>query len=86
MGPMERTGKTIRDLVQFKGSHYHDSVFTWSTPPAVTDIEFYNSTKLGEKYANNIFGGDFLNGNLYFFTVNKERNGLVLDNIGGFKI
>ncbi|HEX2558092.1 MAG TPA: PQQ-dependent sugar dehydrogenase, partial [Nitrososphaera sp.] len=81
-GPIERTGKTTDGLVQFKGSHYQDPVFTWATPPAVTDIEFFKSTKLGEKYANNIFVGDYNNGNLYFFTVNKERSGLVLDGNG----
>jgi glucose/arabinose dehydrogenase len=81
-GPIERTGKTADSLVQFKGSHYHDPAFTWATPPAVTDIEFLKSTKLGEKYANNIFVGDYVNGNLYFFTVNSERNGLVLDGNG----
>ena len=80
MGPIG--GKSIDSLVQFKGSHYQDPVFTWTEPPAVTDIEFYNSTKLGDKYTNNIFVGDFNNGNLYFFTVNKERNGLVLDGNG----
>ena len=44
----------------------------------MTDIEFLNSTRLGEKYANNIFVGDIVNGNLYFFTVNDARDGLEL--------
>jgi len=82
MGPIERTGKTADGLVQFKGSHYQDPVFTWSVPPAVTDIEFFKSAKLGEKYANNIFVGDFNDGTLYFFTINKERTGVVLDGNG----
>ena len=80
MGPSGSKG--IGGLVQFKGTHYQDPVFTWTVPPAVTDIEFYNSTKLGDKYTNNIFVGDFNNGNLYFFTVNKDRNGLMLDSNG----
>ena len=48
----------------------------------VSRFEFFKSAKLGEKYANNIFVGDYVNGNLYFFTVNNERNGLVLDGSG----
>jgi glucose/arabinose dehydrogenase len=42
----------------------------------VTDIEFFNSDKLGEKYRNNIFVGDVNNGNLYFFEANQNRTGL----------
>ena len=80
MGPIERTGKTVNDLVQFEGSHYADPVFSWRQSLGITDIEFLDSTKLGEKYAYNIFVGDINNGNLYFFTVNDNRTGLVLDN------
>jgi glucose/arabinose dehydrogenase len=64
--------------MQFEGSHYADPVFSWADAQGVTDIEFLNSTKLGGKYANNIFVGDINNGNLYFFTVNDARNGLEL--------
>jgi len=78
IGPIERTGKSVDDLVQFKGSHYANPVFSWLQPQGITDIEFFNSTKLGEKYENNIFVGDINNGNLYFFTVNKDRTGLAL--------
>jgi hypothetical protein len=42
----------------------------------VTDIEFLNSSKLGSRYANNIFVGDINNGNLYYFELNKTRTGL----------
>jgi glucose/arabinose dehydrogenase len=42
----------------------------------VTDIEFFNSTELGDKYKDNIFVGDINNGNLYFFEVNGERTGM----------
>ncbi len=82
IGPIERSGKSTSDLVQFRGSHYDNPVFSWHQPIGVTDIEFFNSTKLGEKYANNIFVGDINNGNLYFFTVNKDRTGLVLNGTG----
>jgi glucose/arabinose dehydrogenase len=78
MGPMSRTSADEGDLVMFEGSHYADPLFSWREPVGVTDIEFLNSTRLGEKYENNIFAGDINNGNLYYFEVNEERDGLVL--------
>ena len=38
------------------------------------------SSKLGATYQNNIFVGDYTNGNLYFFKVNKDRTGIEFDN------
>lgn len=78
MGPIKRKGITVDNLMQLEGSHYADPVFSWRASEAVTDIEFLKSTKLGEKYAYNIFVGDFNNGNLYLFTVNDPRDGLEL--------
>lgn len=37
------------------------------------------SSVLGEKYKNNIFVGDYNNGNLYYFEVNSTRTGIKLD-------
>lgn len=85
MGPIERKDKTLDDLVRFEGSHYADPVFSWRQSEGITDIEFLNSTNLGEKYAYNIFVGDFNNGNLYFFTINDKRTGLVFDNVPGLQ-
>ena len=82
MGPISREGKTEADLVMLPGSHYSDPLLSWKTPPALTGIEFLNSSKLGMKYANNIFVGDYNGGNLYFFGVNGERNDLRLDEFG----
>jgi aldose sugar dehydrogenase len=76
MGPISRSNVTERDLVNFKGSHYADPMFSWYNAIGVTDIEFLKSSKLGEKYTNNIFIGDINNGNLYYFEVNKTRTGL----------
>ena len=80
MGPISRSNITQRDLVNFKGSHYSDPVFSWYNAIGVTDIEFLKSSKLGEKYAYNIFVGDINNGNLYYFELNKTRTGLRFDN------
>jgi glucose/arabinose dehydrogenase len=75
-GPIARTNMTVDDLVMFDGAKYRDPAFSWYLPVGVTDIEFFNSTKLGEKYENNIFVGDINNGYLYFFEVNGNRTGL----------
>lgn len=37
------------------------------------------SSVLGEKYKNNIFVGDYNNGNLYYFQLNSTRTGIRLD-------
>ncbi|HEX5186799.1 MAG TPA: quinoprotein glucose dehydrogenase, partial [Nitrososphaeraceae archaeon] len=57
-------------------SNYSDPEISWLEPTAVTDIEFINSTNLGPDYTNNILVGDNNNGNLYFFKLNDQRNGL----------
>jgi glucose/arabinose dehydrogenase len=79
MGPISRSGQAEDELVSFPGSHYADPVFSWRTPPAVTDIEFLHSSKFGDKYANNIFIGDNNNGNVYYLEVNDDRTGLKFD-------
>jgi glucose/arabinose dehydrogenase len=83
MGPIERTDKTIDDLVRFNGSQYADPVFSWLVSEGITDIEFLNSTRLGDQYTNNIFVGNVNNGNLYLFTVNDNRTGLTFDGSSG---
>jgi len=76
MGPISRSNITTKDLVNLPGSQYADPAFSWLTPIGVTDIEFLKSSKLGNRYANNIFVGDINNGNLYYFELNKDRTGL----------
>ena len=81
MGPLSRNAdvNTADQLVNFPSSHYTDPIFSWKNPIAVTDIEFMKSSVLGEKYKNNIFVGDYNNGNLYYFEVNSTRTGIKLD-------
>ena len=79
MGPISISGDTEDDLVNFPGSYYADPLFSWTEPVAPTDIEFFNSSNLGERYTNNIFVGDIVRGNLYFFEVNETRDGITLD-------
>jgi aldose sugar dehydrogenase len=81
MGPISSSGNTEEELVNFEGSHYADPILTWLDSPALTDIEFLNSTNLDESYSNNVFVGDNNNGNLYYFEMNPERNGFLLDTV-----
>ena len=81
MGPIARNNnKTVNDLVSFPASIYTDPVFSWRDQIGITDIEFLNSSKLGDKYADNIFVGDINNGNLYYFEINDRRTGIKFDN------
>jgi aldose sugar dehydrogenase len=77
-GPIARSNTTLDDLVIYDNATYSDPAFSWQLPVGVTDIEFFESEKLGAQYENNIFIGDINNGNLYFFTVNGDRTGLQL--------
>jgi glucose/arabinose dehydrogenase len=85
MGPLGREGITPQDLVQFQGSHYADPIFSWLRSDGVTDMEIFNSSRLGERYTYNMFVGDINNGNLYFFAINSNRTGLDLSGIAGLE-
>jgi aldose sugar dehydrogenase len=80
MGPVDRNNnESQKDLVNFEGSKYADPVFSWRYEIGITDIEFLNSSKLGQKYTNNIFVGDINYGNLYYFEMNDTRTGIKLN-------
>jgi aldose sugar dehydrogenase len=97
MEPIEREGEeeeeaeeeeadlAMSDLVNFPGSHYADPVFSFRQSDGITDIEFFNSTRLGDRYTNNIFVGNFNHGNLHYFIVNSSRTGLDLAEISGLE-
>jgi glucose/arabinose dehydrogenase len=71
------SGGAIEDeLVNFPGSNYSDPVLSWRGTVGPTDLEFFTSSKLGDKYTNNIFVGDINRGNLYFLEVNQSRDGI----------
>ena len=81
MGPISKSvGITENDLVNIQGSHYADPLLSWEQSRGVTDIEFFKSNNLGQKYENNIFVGDITRGILFFLQVNENRNGLQFDN------
>ncbi len=82
MGPISKSEITEDELVNFPNSRYADPVFNWLPSIGITDIEFLNSSKLGDKYVNNIFVGDIgdlTDGFLYYFEVNEDRTGIKFD-------
>lgn len=82
MGPISKSEITEDELVNFPNSRYADPVFSWLPSIGITDIEFLNSSKLGDKYVNNIFVGDIgdlTDGFLYYFEVNEDRTGIKFD-------
>jgi aldose sugar dehydrogenase len=84
MGPISRSNITEAQLANnitvVPGSKYYDPIFSWRKSIGVTGLDFLNSSKLGDEYKNNLFVGDFNNGNLYYFKVNDNRSGLQFEN------
>lgn len=80
-------GASESDLVYFGKSQYADPKFVWETTIGITALKFLNSENLGTKYANNMFVGDINNGLLYRFTLNEQRDDILVDNtyIGDIK-
>ncbi len=46
---------------------------------ALTDIEFLNSSKLGQQYLYKMIVGDYKQGNLYILSLNEKRDNILLD-------
>jgi glucose/arabinose dehydrogenase len=78
-GPMARSEVEESDLTYLEGAKYKDPVFSWKSSIGITDIEFIDTDKLGEKYRNNIFVGDYNAGNLYYFALNANRDGVDME-------
>jgi len=75
-----RLGLDTHNLVDFGGKgKYRSPELTWNHTGGLTAVAFINSTKLGKKYQNDTFVGDFVNGYLYHFKLNEKRTGLVLN-------
>lgn len=80
-GPIADSQYAESDLFYLEGAKYYDPVFSWEFPIGVTDIEFLTSDRLGAEYENNIFVGDINGGALYYFRLNEDRTGLVLNDM-----
>src|SRR5919201_4045988 len=68
-----------KDLVDFDGRGiYSDPEFVWQKTVAPLAIKFFDSTKLGPEYENDLFVGDLNNAFLYHFDLNEDRTALAL--------
>jgi glucose/arabinose dehydrogenase len=67
------------NLFNFGGKgKYSDPELTWHDNVGLTALKFLDSDKLGKQYENDMFVGDFNNGNLFHFDLNEERIDLSL--------
>jgi glucose/arabinose dehydrogenase len=68
------------NLEEFGGrGKYSSPEFIWLNVTGPTAIKFLNSDKLGKQYQNDMFIGDYHQGNIYHFKLNQNRTSLVLD-------
>jgi glucose/arabinose dehydrogenase len=75
------------NLTDFGGKgKYRSPELTWYNTVAPTALKFLSSDKLGKQYENDMFVGDFDNGYIYNFPLNKARTGLLLPSILTSKI
>jgi glucose/arabinose dehydrogenase len=73
------------NLVDFDGNgEYSDPEFSWATKSnfrtAPTSIVFFDSDILGKQYENEMFVGD-VHGNIYHFTLDRDRIKLILNGL-----
>jgi glucose/arabinose dehydrogenase len=67
------------NLVVFDGKGvYRPPEFVWNHTVGPTAIKFFNSDKFGAQYRNEMFVGDVHKGNIYHFSLNQEREHLIL--------
>jgi glucose/arabinose dehydrogenase len=79
MGPVSRNGGSTPNLVSLGArAAYSDPKFSWVTPVAPTDLEFFPSSKLGGQYANDMFVGTVHGGNILHFDLSPSRKTLSL--------
>ena len=52
-------------------------MFSWDKMPITTSgMAFFHSDKLGKKYENDLFVGDFVNGIIFDFNLDEDRTQL----------
>jgi glucose/arabinose dehydrogenase len=67
------------ELIDFGGiGEYSDPEFIWNITVGVTALKFLDSDKLGNKYENDMFVGDYSLGRIYHFDLNSDRTRLDL--------
>ena len=80
IGPSKEIVQNPNELVDFGGKgKYSPPEFVWKKTVGPTAIKFLDSDKLGKRYENGLFVGDYDNGNLYYFVLDKDRTKLLLN-------
>jgi glucose/arabinose dehydrogenase len=78
----KEVGNNPEGLVLFDGKgKYSVPEFSWKGRYGPTSIKFLESANLGTEYENDLFVGDFHNGTIYNFDLNKTRTGLSLQGL-----
>jgi glucose/arabinose dehydrogenase len=77
MGPDARDPQGPGDLWSAPGSNYRDPEFSWAVPVAPTALAFVAGRRLGCGLEHALLAGDNNCGNLYRFTPNAARDGLI---------
>ena len=73
---------SIKDLIDFNGKgKYSEPEFIWKNRHGPTALKFFNSTKLGQQYENDLFVADLHFGKIYHFDLSENRNGLLLNGL-----
>ena len=68
------------ELADFDGKgKYSEPEFTFFNTVGVTAIKFFDSDKYGLEYRNDLFVGDFKNGDIYHFDLSPDRKSLKLN-------
>ncbi len=76
MGPASNTQLAMLPKSDYV---YHDPKFTWETEVVPTGLAFGPNTGAFAKYNSSLFVASFINGNLYRFELNSQRNGFVFN-------
>lgn len=76
----DSTSTNNEELLDFGGKgEYSDPEFIWNITVGVTALKFLDSDKMGKKYENDLFVGDYSHGRIYHFDLNPDRTGLALN-------
>jgi len=57
---------------------YSEPKLSWENPVALTDLHFYEASRLGAEYRNDLFVGDFRTGSIFHFDLTTGRKSLRL--------
>ena len=70
---MSTENDDLYELVDFNGKgKYSEPEFVWNTTVAPTALKFFNSVRFGLEYENDMFVGDYNDGNIYHFDLNDD--------------